>query len=126
MINTDRIFQPALLRRDGIHVALSGSTESRVLGAMAAALTRPGIPSVVILDDRMWDPVTLTKTLIALENCPAQILIMTTVRPKGKQRAKWTYIQVGNYNDDEEIESPDISMDSKAAGEELGHPIYQA
>mgnify|MGYP006404590809 CR=1 FL=1 len=105
VINTDRIFQPALRRPDGVHVALSGSTESRVLGAMAAALTIPGIPSVIILDDRMWDSTTLTKTLVALEDCPAQILIMTTIRPKGKKRAKWTYIQVGEYDEEERIES---------------------
>lgn len=118
-INTQGIFQPALSRPDGVHVALSGSTESRVLGAMAAALTRPGIPSVVILDDRMWDSETLTRTLIALEDCPAQILIMTTIRPKGKQRAKWTYIQVGNY--ERETENNGVSMDSEEAGGGMGN-----
>ena len=81
-INTSGIFQPALRRANGLHIALSGSTEARVLGAMAAALTRPGIPSVVILDDRMWDPETL--------------VIMSTMRPKGKRRVKWTYVQIGS------------------------------
>ena len=94
-INTSGIFQPALRRANGLHIALSGSTEARVLGAMAAALTRPGIPSVVILDDRMWDPETLYRTLGALDNCPAQVVIMSTMRPKGKRRVKWTYVQIG-------------------------------
>ena len=93
-INTDRIFQPALLRPDGIHVALSGSTESRVLGAMAAALTIPGIPSVVILDDRMWDPKTLSETLRYLEDCQAQVILMSTISHRGRHRTGWNYVSV--------------------------------
>ena len=118
MINTAGIFQPALKRANGLHIALSGSTEARVLGAMAAALTRPGIPSVVILDDRMWDPETLYRTLAALEDCPAQVVIMSTMRPKGKRRAKWTYVQIG-----EELEYTISEAVHGRAKEESLHPM---
>ena len=117
-INTSGIFQPALKRANGLHVALSGSTEARVLGAMAAALSRPGIPSMVILDDRMWDPETLYRTLSALEDCPAQVVIMSTMRPKGKRRAKWTYVSIG-----EELEYIASETIQDQARDEALHPM---
>ncbi len=78
-----------------VHRAMSGSTEVRVLAAMASALVVPSdeVP-VLILDDRMWDMDTLRETMIALEDSPCQVIIMSTTRPKGKPRKKWTYVDV--------------------------------
>ncbi len=123
-INTSGIFQPALKRSNGLHIALSGSTEARVLGAMAAALTRPGVPSVVILDDRMWDPKTLYRTLAALDDCPAQVVIMSTQRPKGKQRAKWEYVQIGPDLEFQEDPIPVfLEVDEEIAKQETLNPM---
>ena len=74
---------------------MSGSTEVRVLAAMASALVVPSddVP-VLILDDRMWDMDTLRETMIALEDSPCQVIIMSTTRPKGKPRKKWMYVDV--------------------------------
>ena len=86
-----------------IHRAMSGSTEVRVLAAMAAALVLPteGL-SVLVLDDRMWDMDTLRETMCALEDAPCQVIIMSTFRPKGKPRKKWSYVNVAedHYVDD--------------------------
>ena len=78
-----------------VHRAMSGSTEVRVLAAMASALVVPSddVP-VLILDDRMWDMDTLRETMIALEDSPCQVIIMSTTRPKGKPRKKWMYVDV--------------------------------
>jgi len=88
-----------LRRADGLHQALSGSTEARTLGAMAAALVSfrgKSRPAVIILDDRMWDMKTLAKTMASLEAIDCQVIIMSTARPKGKPRKEWTYIDVGS------------------------------
>lgn len=85
-----------LVRPDGLHTALSGSTEARVIAAMGAALAdQSGIPGVIVMDDRMWDADMLGKTMAALENCPCQVIIMSTIKPKGRPRAKWKYVEVG-------------------------------
>ena len=85
-----------LVRPDGLHTALSGSTEARVIAAMGAALAdQSDTPGVIVMDDRMWDADMLGKTMAALENCPCQVIIMSTIRPKGRPRSKWTYVEVG-------------------------------
>lgn len=85
-----------LVRPDGLHTALSGSTEARVIAAMGAALAdQSETPGVIVMDDRMWDADTLGKTMAAMENCPCQVVIMSTIKPKGRPRSKWTYVEVG-------------------------------
>ena len=89
------------LRRDGeLHTALSGSTEARTIAAIGAALVdyRCAIGAtdagVLIVDDRMWDAKTLGQTMTALEDSPCQVIIMSTIKPKGRQRIGWTYVDV--------------------------------
>lgn len=81
------------LRRDEQeHYALSGSTEARVVAAIAGAISDED--DLIIVDDRMWDAKTLGQTLEVLRNSPGQVIVMSTIRPKGKQRAGWTYVTV--------------------------------
>tara|TARA_R100001594_G_scaffold97585_4_gene131990 strand:- start:3851 stop:5173 length:1323 start_codon:yes stop_codon:yes gene_type:complete len=81
------------LERNGVrHYALSGSTEARVLAAMAAGLEENG--SMVIVDDRMWDAKTLSETLHHLEDCSAQVILMSTISHRGRQRTGWHYVSV--------------------------------
>lgn len=86
------------LERDGVlHKALSGSTETRVLAAMAAALLDTVGDrdwGIIILEDRMWDSSTLSKTMGLLEKCEHQIILMSTIKPRGRKRSEWTYIDV--------------------------------
>jgi hypothetical protein len=89
-----------LLRNGETHTALSGSTEARTIAAMAAALmdyrhAKEGDAAVLVIDDRMWDAGTLARTMGALEDSPCQVLIMSTIKPKGRQRSGWTYVEVG-------------------------------
>lgn len=76
-----------------IHTALSGSTEARVLAAIAAALADEE-SSLLIVDDRMWDGSTLSKMLGVLEKAPCQVLVMSTIKPKGKRRDEWNYVHI--------------------------------
>lgn len=87
---TFRIF----LERNGVrHYALSGSTEARVLAAMAAGLDGEK-SGMVIVDDRMWDAKTLGETLLHLEDCSAQVILMSTISHRGRQRTGWQYVSV--------------------------------
>jgi len=106
------------LKRDGIlYRAMSGSAESRVLAALAAALVPSNETAIVVLEDRMWDLETLGKTMRSLEKCPCQIIIMSTMRPRGRARKEWTYVEVQREVEEdastaEEITSPQVSDES--------------
>jgi len=94
------------LSRNGVdHYALSGSTEARVLAAMCCAMNGPGRLSIVVVDDRMWDGMTLAKTLKALEKAPCMIVMMSTMLPRGRARASWTFIELQG---DEDNETPSV------------------
>jgi hypothetical protein len=80
------------LAREVVDIALSGSTEARVLAAIAGALGDEN--DLIIVDDRMWDAATLSKTMKVLEKAKPQIVLMTTIRPKGKKRSGWKYIEI--------------------------------
>jgi len=85
-----------LARENGMHIALSGSTEARTLAAMAAALVSgDDAPALIVVDDRMWDPSTLAKTMKEMEKVDCQVIIMSTLKPRGKPRQAWTYVSLG-------------------------------
>ena len=77
--------------QDG-HLALSGSTEARILAAIASGIS--GKDDLIVVDDRMWDGSTLRRTMIALEKSPAQVIIMSTIPPKGRARKSWKYVKI--------------------------------
>lgn len=85
---------PGLMRNGRVHTALSGSTEARVLAAMTAALAVPGKLNVLVVDDRMWDGMTLARTLRALQDAPCQVILMSTMLPRGRRRQSWTTIEL--------------------------------
>tara|TARA_R100001082_G_scaffold110514_1_gene90646 strand:- start:1825 stop:3129 length:1305 start_codon:yes stop_codon:yes gene_type:complete len=91
---TSPTFEIGLWRGEGgpVDVALSGSTEARVLAAIASALGDEN--DLIVVDDRMWDADTLSKTMKVLEKAKPQVILMTTIRPKGKKKANWKYVQI--------------------------------
>lgn len=93
ILDSDKMYF-GLFRHGESHYALSGSTEARVLAAMCCALNGPGKLSIVVVDDRMWDGMTLAKTLKALEKAPCMIVMMSTMLPRGRARASWTFIEL--------------------------------
>lgn len=94
---------PGLVRNGRLHVALSGSTEARVLAAITAALSPIDGLSLVVVDDRMWDSGTLARMLQVLEDAPCQVIVMSTFGPRGRRRQGWTLIELdARYSHDED------------------------
>jgi hypothetical protein len=91
-VGADLQLRIGLERENEVHTALSGSTEARVLAAIAATLGNKD--SLIVVDDRMWDADTLSKTMGVLEKADSQVVLMTTLRPKGRKRANWTYVEI--------------------------------
>lgn len=94
---------PGLMRNGRLHVALSGSTEARVLAAITAALSDKDSLNIVVVDDRMWDSGTLARMLQVLEDAPCQVIVMSTFGPRGRRRQGWTLIELdARYSHDDE------------------------
>jgi len=84
-----------LVRGSEFHSALSGAEGNRVLMALAAKTN--GDQDVIIApEDRAWDPITLTAVMEALAETPAQVLIMSTVRPAAVPG--WTVVELGEHS----------------------------
>ena len=103
IIHNEKHFKICLRRGDQVHTALSGSTEARTLAAMGTALSNiDAKPVLVILDDRMWDTETLSKTMEKLEKGPGQVILMSTTSPRGRKRSAWKYVEVSRAEREEE------------------------
>lgn len=83
------------LIRDGeLHSALSGAEWSRVLLALASAQDEgSSTPSLLVPEDRAWDPDTLSRVMKALSTSPVQVIIMSTVAPSVVEEG-WTCINL--------------------------------
>lgn len=76
--------------------ALSGGEWAAVTIAMAAAMASPDADLVLLVpEDRAWDPVTLAAVMRGLSKAPGQVILTSTVEPRGKTPAGWTVVQVG-------------------------------
>lgn len=115
VFHTLESFRVGLVRDGHKHTALSGSTEARVLAAMAAALAMPNQPAVVVVDDRMWDSATLAKTMQALEKAPCQVILMSTIKPRGRNRSKWNYIDIKKVEADDAPKVEEVVVEAAPA-----------
>lgn len=104
---------PGLMRNGRLHVALSGSTEARVLAAITASLADADSLNIVVVDDRMWDSGTLARMLSVLEDAACQVIVMSTFGPRGRRRQGWTLIELEDrYTHGDEDESPAQAQES--------------
>ena len=55
--------------------------------------------NVLVVDDRMWDGMTLARTLRALQDAPCQVILMSTMLPRGRRRQSWTTIELESRYD---------------------------
>lgn len=84
------------LQRNGmLHWALSGAEWARVTAAIAAVVSAhtDGL-SVVIPEERAYDRETLSIVMRALSGAPCQVILTSTVKPKGRAPAGWTVVEV--------------------------------
>ena len=85
-------------RRDGaLHTALSGAEWARLTLALGAVCTPDGGDVLAILapEERAYDGVTLAAMMRGLSEAPGQVILTSTVKPRGRTPKGWTVIEVG-------------------------------
>lgn len=79
-----------------LHTALSGAEQARLAMALGSVLAEQAGAdlSVILPEERSYDPETLAATMRALTGSKAQIIITSPIKPRGKLPAGWTLIEV--------------------------------
>lgn len=83
-----------LVRNGHLHTALSGAEWARVMAAMATACVDAGKYACLIPEERAFDPSTLKDVMVALSDCPHQVLLTSPVKPKSVPKG-WTVVERG-------------------------------
>jgi len=131
------VFRMGIRRGDKLHCALSGAESAAVVSAIAmATINGSSEPRVIIPEDRAWDPKTLGSVMRSLGSFPGQVIMASTIRPKGRMPAGWTVLDVGECfagkatesdepSTDESNESPSVSVRSAKILEGMGFGLEQ-
>lgn len=83
------------LVRDGhLHTALSGAEWARVIAAMSSACVPAGKYACVVPEERAFDPATLKDVMVALSDCPHQVILTSPVKPKSVPKG-WVLVERG-------------------------------
>ena len=85
-------------RRDGeLHTALSGAEWARLTMALGAACipAKDNVLAILTPEERAYDGVTLAAIMRALSDTPAQVILTSPIKPRGRNPAGWMVIEAG-------------------------------
>ena len=86
-----------------LRCALSGAEWAAVTTAVAMAASE-GLPAdehaIIVPEDRAWDTTTLGQVMRAFTNFDGQVIMASTVRPKGRPPKNWTIIDLDKTQPD--------------------------
>lgn len=88
----DRRCEFGFIKNGVLETALSGAAWSRVTLAIAAAIiedTKDGLIIITPYEERAYSPESLREMMIALNNANAQVIIESTVLPRGAMPKGW-------------------------------------
>jgi len=86
------VCQYGLVREGVLHTALSGLEWARLTSAMAAVCSKASPLSLIIPEDRGWDPKMLASVMQSFTALPHQVVIATTIKPASIPTG-WTLIE---------------------------------
>tara|TARA_R110000751_G_scaffold2759_2_gene14613 strand:- start:2045 stop:4054 length:2010 start_codon:yes stop_codon:yes gene_type:complete len=91
------VFRMGLRRGHKLHCALSGAEWASVTTAIAMVVSER-LPmsdvAVLIPEDRAWDPKTLSAVMRAYGSFNGQVIMASTIKPRGKVPGGWTVIDM--------------------------------
>lgn len=89
------VLRVGLVRDGQFYAALSGAEWAAVTAAIAMAVTSSSdAPRVLIPEDRAWDSRTLASVMKSFSEFDGQVIMTSTVRPRGRPHSSWTVIDL--------------------------------
>ena len=118
---TREVFRMGLRRGAKLHCALSGAEWAAVTTAIAMVVSERLADTdvaVLIPEDRAWDPKTLSAVMRAYGSFNGQVIMASTVKPRGKAPKGWTVIDMDEVSEawlggEEESPTPDEEAPKK-------------
>lgn len=90
-------FRVGLVNGQGsMRTALSGAEWVAVTTAIGCAVTEKAECAVLLPEERAYDPDMLARIMRGLTKAPAQVILTSTVKFKGRQPSGWTVIDLGD------------------------------
>ena len=102
-----QVFRVGLQDDDRLRSALSGAEWATVTSALSMVLAESlpqKEPRIIIPEDRAWDAKTLSNVMRGFDNFDGQVIIASTIRPKGRPPKNWTIIDMDQWLE-EQVES---------------------
>jgi hypothetical protein len=126
--NKRDVFRIGLNTLQGFHAALSGVEWATVTAAVSMVIVETTLkeddPAVLILEDRAWDGSTLAAVMRAYADFNGQVIIASTVRPRGRPSKGWNIIDLDKTplveeeeEEEEEEEVVSIAPEPEPQGE---------
>ena len=89
------VFRIGLVKDNQFYAALSGVEWATVTTAIAMAISHDNeSPRVLIPEDRAWDSRTLASVMKSFAAFDGQVIMTSTVRPRGRPHSSWTVIDL--------------------------------
>jgi hypothetical protein len=79
-----------------LHTALSGAEWVAITTAIGCVVTENAEVALLIPEERAYDPEMLARIMRGLTKAPAQIVLTSTVKYKGRLPADWTVIELND------------------------------
>ena len=95
-----KVFRVGLQDDNRLRSALSGVEWATVTAAvgMAIGVSLPhNAPKLIIPEDRAWDAKTLSNVMRGFDRFDGQVIIASTIRPKGRSPKNWTIIDMDQW-----------------------------
>ena len=87
--------------QNGFHSSLSGAEWATVSAAVACVaadnLEDENEPALLVLEDRAWDKETLAEVMKVLQKFEGQVVIQSTIKPKGRIPSAWTVVESKHF-----------------------------
>ena len=95
-----QVFRVGLQDDNRLRCALSGvewATVTAAVGMVIASTLPHNAPKVIIPEDRAWDAKTLSNVMRGFDKFDGQVIIASTIRPKGRPPKNWTIIDMDQW-----------------------------
>ena len=110
-----KVFRMGLKRGGKLQCAPSGAEWATLTTAVAMVVAKDAT-SLLIPEDRAWDPKTLKSVMQAFSKFPGQVMLASTTRPAGRLPKGWDMINMDDWLKQQVVEEAPVAQTQDESG----------
>ena len=110
-----KVFRMGLKRGGKLQCAPSGAEWATLTTAVAMVVAKDAT-SLLIPEDRAWDPKTLKSVMQAFSKFPGQVMLASTTRPAGRLPKGWDMINMDDWLKQQVVEDAPVAQTQDESG----------